>query len=496
MLVRYKHSTDDSVIGISPEDVADRSDEELFLGTAVQGHYIDSHRTSVSNTVFTLPYPGYDLSASPLVQAGDVINLHWVAHYQSPVTLRDLLALGKPVVWTLHDQWPFTGGCHYTAGCENYRQSCEDCPQLTDDPFNLPQAVLRDKMELFRGANLTIVTPSRWMASCAGNSRLFKDLRVEVISNSVDTDIFTPLPRGQAKQSLGLSPETIAILFVAQQGNERRKGFPQLVEAIRHCLDDVGFHSLVESDKVRLLCMGHASHDFSELGIPAVSLGYLSSGEEIGLAYAAADTFVLPSLEDNLPNTMLEAMSCGTPVVAFDAGGISDVVVDRLTGKLVPVGDVRQLADAILSLVLDPDGRELMGQKCRQMMVERYSLPVQARRYLDLYEDLHRDGKLSGETRPRSPATALEQPRHRRPAPVALDSAASLDSAVGPYFQTIYDQVLLRALKEFVTEKDYQATLAENRDLKLELAHLRSSRSWRVTKPLRRLSAIARKLKR
>ena len=176
MLVRFKETDDDFVSAVAQEQETDAN--AFFLEVPIQEQYINAHRTDISNTLFSLPYPGYDIFRSPLVQNADIINLHWVSQFQSPVTLKHVFALGKPVVWTLHDQWAFTGGCHYSSGCKEYQSSCKECPQLANDPFSLPEAILHDKEGLFQKANLTIVTSSRWMGRCAGESRLFKSLRV------------------------------------------------------------------------------------------------------------------------------------------------------------------------------------------------------------------------------------------------------------------------------------------------------------------------------
>ena len=499
MLVSHKESTDDSVYSMTPTGTAEKLDEELFLSTVIQGHYINSHRTDISNTLFSLPYPGYDLSPLPLVQAADVINLHWVAYYQSPVTLRRLLDLGKPVVWTLHDQWPFTGGCHVATGCDHYREDCRACPQLGDDPFNLPKAVLGDKVELFSGADLTVVTPSRWMASCATESRLFKDMRVRVIPNSLETDAFRPSPKAQARESMGLPVESVILLFGAPNVKEKLKGFRELRAGMQYCLAQREFQSLVRSDKIRLLCFGQGSDELEAGETPVVSLGYLGSDEEMRVAYAAADILVLPSLEDNLPSIMLEAMSCGTPVVAFAVGGIPDVVVDGVTGKLALPGDVHSLGDAILALVFNSDERELMGENCRKAMVDGYSLHVQARRNLQLYQDLCRQPRKGAQTK--SPDLVAEQLRAdtMAPKPTRGSPRVSLETTLGPHFGDIYEPVLSKALREFcpAREKAYQeseadraARLEQTNELTRLLQESDADRSAR----LKRLHELTRRL--
>ena len=467
MLVMQKSSTDETVFRVNLEKVEENLEEQLFFGAAIQEHYINAHRTETSNTLFSLPYPGYDLSALPMLHEADIINLHWVAYYQSLTTLQSLFALGKPVVWTLHDQWAFTGGCHYTAGCQKYLQDCVVCPQLSDDPFNLAATILKDKIELFRGANLTIVTPSRWLAECAKQSKLFKDLRVEVIPNGLDTDIFSPLPKAKAKKRLGIGADVITLLFVAEQFTEKRKGFQHLVAALQHCLDSPGFQKLVQCERIKLLCLGHSGYEADSLGIPVVFLGYLDSDEEIRTAYAGADLFILPSLEDNLPNTILESMSCGTPVVAFDIGGVPDLVINGVTGQLVCPGDELQMSEAILSLVFNPKQLKEMGERCRQQMIEKNSLTVQAGRYLKLYQELHQQYEQSARDASEDSTLELESGGAHLASTAPL---VSVETAKGPHFSDIFEQVLLKALKEFslAKEKAYQASEAD-RAARLEL---------------------------
>ena len=485
MLVRYKDTKDRFVSCVAPETRAHVSDEALYLGVAIQGHYIDSHRTAVSNTLFSLPYPGHDLSILPMVKEADIINLHWVAQYQSLITLKRLFDLGKPVVWTLHDQWAFTGGCHYAAGCEKYQTDCRACPQLAEDLFHLPEAILKDKLRLFKNARLTIVTPSRWMGACAEKSALFKDLRIEVIPNGLETDRFRPLTKAKAKKRIGLEPDTVALLFGGVSGNEKRKGFHKLMGAIRSCLKDPGFRNLVKTKKISLICFGHASDALEDVGIPVQSLGYLDSEKEIVTAYGAADLFILPSLEDNLPNTMLEAMSCGTPVVAFDVGGIPEGVKNGETGQMVPAGDERQMARAILSLISNPEQRKTMGRACRRKAEEQYRLEIQARQYADLYQELVDSctPRVQSETKDRiSGPWQISVPSKERPLSVPLEFG------VGPHFNEIYDPVLFKALKEFschaqeqwqVSEADRATRLKNIKKLSSQLAASESDRSDR-----------------
>ena len=463
MLVRYKDSTDNSVFCVTPKNPKEKNEQKFLLDVVVQGQYINSHRTEISNTIFSLPYSGLDLSSLPMMQAADVINLHWVARYQSLPALNKLFSLSKPVVWTLHDQCAFTGGCHYGAGCRKYCTDCMECPQLDDDPFNLPAAILRDKLEFFKGADLTIVTPSRWMAECARESRLFKDLKIEAIPNSLETDLYTPLPKAEAKGKIGLESDVVTLLFGGEDGNERRKGFKELIAAVQRCLKDEEFQALVKTGKIRLICFGHPNDEIKTLGIPVDPLGYLDSDEKIRNAYASADIFILPSLEDNLPNTILEAMSCGTPVVAFDTGGIPEMVESGVTGQIVPLGDSVKMGEALLALIFNSDKREAIGKECRKRIEEEYVLDVQARAYLDLYEELVKTNGKSMQVPPAVPEEEVWEtaPEAERPEM----SPVQLETGIGPHFSAIYDKVTFRALKDFASYvfEQWQASEADRK---------------------------------
>jgi len=444
MLVRFKETDDDFVSAVAQEQETDAN--AFFLEVPIQEQYINAHRTDISNTLFSLPYPGYDVSQSPLVQNADIINLHWVSQFQSLVTLKHIFALGKPVVWTLHDQWAFTGGCHYSSGCEGYQGSCKECPQLSTDPFSLPEAILHDKEDLFQNANLTIVTPSRWMGRCARESRLFKSLRVEVIANSLETDLYSPLAKEQAKKRLEIPNDAITFLFGAIDGTEKRKGFAKLIGAMKSCRQMEAFQELLRKDQLRLLCFGSPNDELESMGIPVISLGQLDTDEEIRDAYSAADLFLLPSLEDNLPNTILESMSCATPVVAFDVGGVPDMITDGVHGLLVKAFNTQQMGEAIVSLALDPERRVSMGKACREKVTRDYALDAQAENYLNLYDDLLHQDQLS---KPNMKNSSGSTDGMENSAAFPLPTQAFLETTLGPRFCAVYDKLLFQALKSY-----------------------------------------------
>lgn len=385
MIVRFKKSDDPHVYPIVVKKPEMNIETEVFK--LMEKRAVQENRTDLSNTVVSLPYPGYDLSETALIREADIINLHWMAYFQSVESIAALLKLGKPVVWTLHDQNAFTGGCHYTAGCEKYREDCRDCPQLKDNTYQVPFHVLKNKLTYWKN-NLTVVTPSRWLAQCARESKLFKGSRVEVIPNSLETGIFKPKAKEEAKKGLGLDPRLITLLFGAHSGNEKRKGFRQLLDAMRFCLKDRQFRKLAKEGGIKIFTFGPPQEDLEKLDIAIQSFGYIENSDKLAVVYSAADIFVMPSLEDNLPNTMLEAMACGTPVVSFDVGGMPDMIRNGITGYLAPCFDSEKLGESILKLIFETGAREQMNRNCRDLIEKKFKLRDQARNYLDLFNDL------------------------------------------------------------------------------------------------------------
>jgi glycosyltransferase involved in cell wall biosynthesis len=359
------------------------------LWAEVQPHYIDTNRTELSNTLFSFPYPAIDLSDIEQIPQADVLNLHWVAWFQSAETIAALLELGKPVVWTLHDMAPFTGGCHYSAGCQNYQASCQTCPQLKDDRYGLPEIILENKRaHLSAYPNLTIVTPSHWLGDCARRSQVFGNHRVEVIPYGLDTNLFRPIAKNVAREYFEIPDDTIVLLFGADSNLEHRKGANLLLEALKKCCQDPTVKSLIEAGKVRILNFGYGFSGLEDLEIPVTALGHIDSDETLCHAYASATVLLLPSLEDNLPNLMLEAMSCGTPLITFAVGGMPDLVEDGRTGRLVPPFDINVFAEVITHSLTHPDIYEAMGLAARDKIVKGYSLEKQANEYLALYREL------------------------------------------------------------------------------------------------------------
>lgn len=311
----------------------------------------------------------------------DVINLHWVARYLDYEAFFSVVPHRTPVVWRIADMNPITGGCHCDEGCGRFRSGCGSCPQLgSSQSDDLSSQVWTRKQKAFHGVDahrLHFVALNRWMAGNLAQHLFLNRFPVTIIPNGLDTDVFAPRNRKFAREILGLPQDATIILFVAAVVQMRYKGFLQLTEALA---------GLKGQDNLLLTSVG--TKPVLNVGIPHAHLGYITDDRLLALAYNAADLFVIPSLHDNSPNTVLEAMACGIPVVGFETGGVPDMVRDGVTGLLAPCNDVAALRAAIEDLLLNPSKREEMGINSRRVALQEYSLAVQARRYSELYQSL------------------------------------------------------------------------------------------------------------
>ena len=337
--------------------------------TASQGLFSDDRSVLRSDLRFQLPH-------------SDAINLHWIAGFIDYSDFLSKVPHQTPIVWTLHDMNPFTGGCHYDQGCGKFAARCGACPQLgSKEDSDLSRHIWQRKREALAkipSGRLQIVADSNWLASEARRSSLFGKVPITAIHYGLDIDDFAPRDRLFARAALGIPADAKVALFVADSLDERRKGFATLVNALT---------DLPRGSEPFLLSVGSGkpvlSGRFSHL-----HLGRVSGDRFLSLVYSAADVFVIPSLQEAFGQTALESIACGTPVVGFNVGGIPEVVREGVTGLLASVGDPRALQDAILNMLSNPSLRTKLASNCRKVAVEEYALAVQAKRYVELYTTL------------------------------------------------------------------------------------------------------------
>lgn len=308
--------------------------------------------------------------------APEITHLHWVNH--GMLSLRDIAGLEGPVVWTLHDSWAFTGGCHSPQACTKFRERCGGCPELgSRREWDLSRWNWNRKRAAWAKANFTVVTPSRWMAVMASRSPLLAGKRIETIPNAVDTAIFRPMDRTAARRELGLPDNVPAFLYGAHgAATDWNKGMDlwraALPAVAKNCPSAIA------------ILAGTQPGSLGNLPIPVRELGALSP-DRMALAMAAADATVVPSRMENLPNMVAESLACGTPVAAFAVGGIPEMIRPGETGFLARPHDAEDLAKGICEL-LGTGGA--MRAACAALTKDSYDPEKVARRHLDLYRSL------------------------------------------------------------------------------------------------------------
>lgn len=326
---------------------------------------------------------GTDITTLPAFRQADVIHLHWVNQgFLSLKNLERICASGKPVVMTLHDQWYFTGICHYSSDCDKYRTQCEKCPMLKGPGIDLARRVYNRKRAIYEGRNITFVGCSRWMADLARKSSLTRGHTVTNVPNAIDTDVFKPMDKLEARRRHNLPMDKKLLLFGAQRITDKRKGFDFLVEACEH----ISMHHPTLPGQLEVVVLGGDALSVKELlPLPVHIVNYLSNEDDIAQLYNAVDLFVTPSLQDNLPNTIVEAMSCGTPCVGFDVGGIPEMINHKQDGYVADYCDSLDFAQGI-AWCLNPDRQPALSATARAAALATYSQSVAATRYLSIYQ--------------------------------------------------------------------------------------------------------------
>lgn len=323
---------------------------------------------------------GSDITRLPEFQEADVIHLHWINQGMLSLgTIRKILRSGKPVVWTMHDIWPATGLCHVTLGCRYFTSVCHQCRLLPGggSDNDLSTSVWRKKERMLDGESIFFVACSRWLAGEAKASGLLKGQKITSIPNPIDTHVYKPGDRMEARRRLGLKEDRQYILFASQRATNENKGMGYLIEACRQ------LHDLPQVTV--LILGGHAEEVAPQLSLDAVPLGYVNDERRIVEIYQAADVFVLPSLSENLPNTIMEAMACGLPCVGFRVGGIPEEIDHKRNGYVAEYRNACDLANGIRWVLTSAKSDEL-SRDCVRKVTQNYSQQSVALRYIDVYE--------------------------------------------------------------------------------------------------------------
>lgn len=328
---------------------------------------------------------GFDISQHPLVKEADILHLHWINFgFLSISDVQKLLSLGKPIVWTLHDMWLMTGGCHHSGTCENFQNTCGNCERYLKNPSSndLSHQVWEKKNKILRdNLPLKIVTCSQWLGNRAMKSSLLKKYSITSIPNPIETELFKPFDKNEAKTILNLDINKKYILFVAAKISVIWKGFSYFIEALHNLNESL----MVDNEAIELLILGESEESIIDLlPYPVHRLGRINDFAKINQIYNAATMFVIPSLEENLPNTIMESLSCGTPAVGFRTGGIPEMIDHHINGVVADYKSAESLSEGMSWVLNHPDYNSLC-QNARKKVMNCYDQKIVAEKYINLY---------------------------------------------------------------------------------------------------------------
>jgi len=341
---------------------------------------IFAHNGFSRNNLFDVSVADKGLSVTnhPLFREAEIIHLHWIN--QGMLSLKEIgqiISSGKKVVWTMHDMWPFTGICHHAAGCDRYESGCGCCPYLSvPSQQDLSYQRFLAKQATYAGGRITFVACSNWLKELAAKSPLTAGHQVVSVPNPIDTAVYTPMDKREARHRLNLPENKKIVLFAAVKASDPRKGMDYLVEASRIMAQ--------QHDDILFLIAGNDGEELGKrLSLPARSLGYVAPQDMPGV-YNAADLFVTPSLQDNLPNTIMEAMACGMPCVGFRTGGIPEMIDHHKNGYVAEYQNARDLADGLRWTLFETDS-EMLSANARRKVVEEYAQEKVVQQYRQIY---------------------------------------------------------------------------------------------------------------
>ena len=375
MLVQSKMSDDCTVIGPTT-----KIKKAIALATpAIDKLEVYKYRNRKKEVMFSVSMlPGDTIKDIKKINP-DVVHLHRVTN--GFVKIESLKKINKPIIWTLHDMWAFTGGCHYDEECGKYKENCGECPILkSNKERDLSRKIFNRKHKMYKEINnLTIVTPSNWLADCVKNSTLLNNKRVEVIPNGIDTKIYKPIEKKLAREILNFPIDKKLIMFGALKSTTiKRKGYDYLISALKK----------IKCKNAEIVVFG-ASESAIEIDLKFKMHYFSSLYDDISLSilYSAADVMVVPSIQENLGNTIMESLSCGTPVVAFDIGGNSDMIEHKQNGYLARAFDSTNLAEGIDYVIADENRQKSLSNEARKKIKERFDINIISKRYLKLYKE-------------------------------------------------------------------------------------------------------------
>ena len=355
----------------------------IILARILAKRFLKPH----SRTPFSFTWFGRSVIKYPDVKNADIIHLHWINHgFLDPKHIAEIRKLGKPVVWTFHDSNAFTGGCHVRYTCDHYQQQCGNCPLLINSADDdISHRIWQQKNKAYQQLDFNIIAPSLWMQASVKKSSLMRGKAASNIPNTLETDVFKPIDKKEAKAKAGLPTDKFIFLsgFMPSR-KDLHKGTQYLLESMELLRQRLG----TETDQIELVVFGNrGTENLPDFPFKTSFLGTINNDEKLAVHYAAADAFLIPSLEDNLPYTVMESLSCGTPVIAFTTGGIPDMVQHQYNGYLATYRSSESFTDGMEWIIKHPE-RDKLNQQARQTVIDGFSEEVIAKKHVEVYKQL------------------------------------------------------------------------------------------------------------
>lgn len=374
MLVQNKLTKDTSIIGSANKIEIFINRVRGFVDYLPVRFYRNKTKTFFSTSF--IPFSGIVNKINKIKP--DIVHFHWINN--GMIKIEDLLKIKVPIVWSLHDMWVFTGGCHYTEYCDRYKLKCGKCRVLSSNcNLDLSRVVFLNKKKVFsKIKNIQFIGLSRWISNCARESVLLKNKKIINIPNPIDTAKFKSIDKQTSRKILNLPMNKKIILFGAMSTDDPRKGCEKLLEALE----------IIKSNTIELVIFGSGvSKRFENCGFKIHYLGHINDDTSLAILYSAVDVLVVPSIQENLSNTIMESLSCSTPVVAFDIGGNGDMIQHKINGYLAKRFDVKDLADGI-NWIINSNNYDEICKNARDIVVKKFDSKVVSKQYLDMYNKI------------------------------------------------------------------------------------------------------------
>lgn len=385
MLVRDKQTEQISVVGLKKSwwKVWQFIWERVIIWKANKFKKHNLFEVDIANT-------GTDITSLPEFKQADVIHLHWINQGMLALTdIRRIIDSGKPIVWTMHDMWPCTGICHHARQCNKYQQECKNCPYLLNggSPKDLSNKVFLQKKDLYKNSSIVFVTCSQWLKGQAEKSALLDKHTVINIPNPININLFKPRNKQEARTRCNFPADKRIILFGAAKPTDKRKGVDYFIES---CNLLVQKHPELK-DRIGIAIYGKQSEQIVPLlPFETYDLKYISSEKELVNVYNAIDLYATPSLEENLPNTIMEAMACGVPCVGFNVGGIPEMIDHLHNGYVAEYKSAEDFANGIYWTLTEGE-YDMLSEEASRKVTACYSEGTIAKKYIEVYNKITGD---------------------------------------------------------------------------------------------------------